>query len=263
MNNYFFINRSLFDNEIWLKEPFTKAQAWIDLIGNANHHAGSFVVRGNEVKIARGQIGWSQITMTKRWKWSRQKVRRFLEYLVTEGMAKIDNSEITSRQIEKTTQQNGQQKGKYLTTILTIVNYSQYQNDTADDTTERQQTIHKQIRTNKNKEDINININTQAGNTFVNRVLDSFKKSQGFNPTDPKPRFEAFNLVRRIKKLLKEVGREETDDQVNKVIDKYFSWLNEQEWMSNVQNMSVVRRKFEIYQQYVINHIKPNVQKEN
>jgi hypothetical protein len=51
MNNYFMLNRSIFDNELWLSEPFDKNRAWIDMIGNANYKDGVIFVRGNEVKI--------------------------------------------------------------------------------------------------------------------------------------------------------------------------------------------------------------------
>lgn len=134
---WFRISRKLFDNEIWYLEPFTKGQAWVDLIGNANHKDGQFEVRGNFITIKRGQIGWSEVTMAKRWKWSRNKVRRYLKWL-------------------ETIQQIEQQKDRYLTTIITIINYDKYQNDTADDTAERQQTIqqtiHKQERIKNDKE---------------------------------------------------------------------------------------------------------------
>ena len=121
------IHRSICENDLWFLEPFTKAQAWIDLVLNANHKDGEINIRGNILKIKRGQIGWSQITMAKRWRWSRQKVRRFLEYLIIKQMISIDNSEITPRQLRKTIQRNEQQKKSRLTSITTIINYEQYQ----------------------------------------------------------------------------------------------------------------------------------------
>lgn len=242
MNSWFKTYRSLFDNELWLLEPFTKAQAWIDMVGNANYEDGVIMVRGNMVSVKRGQLAWSERYMASRWRWSRDKVRGYMTFLSNRGQIIPQKSNIIS--------------------LIEIINYDKYQ--TTDPTTEKPQTLPILKKDKNNKKDINININTQtAGNIFVNRIMESFKSRLGFNPTDPKPRFEAFNLVRRIKKLLKEIGREDTESQILKVIDKYFSWLDEQEWFSNVQNMSVIRRKFEIYQQYVINHLKPNVQKEN
>jgi len=102
---------------MWLKEPFTDGQAWIDLVMNANHKDGSFFVRGVEVQIKRGQIGWSEVTMAKRWKWSRTRVRRYV------------------KRLESVTQVI-QQKIHKITTVITIINYEKYQGDTSNDTTD-------------------------------------------------------------------------------------------------------------------------------
>lgn len=72
--------------------------------------------------------------MAKRWKWSKNKVRRYLNWLETE-------------------QQIKQQKYRYITTITTILNYDKYQNDTADDTADGQQTDSRRYINNKNNND--------------------------------------------------------------------------------------------------------------
>lgn len=128
-NGYVLLHRKLFDNKIWLLEKFTKAQAWIDLFANANHADGSFWVRGIEIQIKRGQIGWSQIKMAQRWGWSREKVRRFLFWLESEGNIVIE----TRHQNDK------------LKSIITIINYNSYQsrenkkvlNETSNETTNK------------------------------------------------------------------------------------------------------------------------------
>ena len=104
------LHRKIENNFLWFLEPFTKAQAWIDLFLNANHQDSKIDVRGNIIEIKKGQIGWSELTMCKRWKWSKGKVRRFLKLLETE-------------------QQIIQQKDRYITTIITIINYDDYQKD--------------------------------------------------------------------------------------------------------------------------------------
>ncbi len=106
-NGFVLLHRKMFSNKMWLSEKFTKAQAWVDLFANANHAPGSFYVRGNEVKIGRGQLGWSIENMAQRWRWNRKTVMRFLSVL-EQG------------------QQIGQQRTR-LTTIITIVNYDKYQ----------------------------------------------------------------------------------------------------------------------------------------
>ena len=104
------LHRKIEDNPLWFLEPFTRGQAWVDLFLNANHKDGEIFIRGNIVPIKRGQLGWSEITMTKRWQWSKGKVRRFLKYL-------------------ETVQQIEQQKYFFLTTIITIINYEHHQSD--------------------------------------------------------------------------------------------------------------------------------------
>jgi hypothetical protein len=113
------IYRSLADHELWLAEPFTYGQAWVDIFLNANHSPGSFMVKRQRVSLERGQLGWSEITMTERWKWSRGKVRRFLKRLSSDGMI--------------------EQQAGHLTSIITICNYDDYQGkqkegDTSDGT---------------------------------------------------------------------------------------------------------------------------------
>ena len=120
MTGWVKIHRSLTEHELWNAEPFTWGQAWLDLIINTNHAEGSFTVRRQVVKLERGQIGWSELTMTERWKWSRGKVRRFLKKLKNEHMIK--------------------QETGHLTSVITICNYNEFQGDpkvdgTTDDTT--------------------------------------------------------------------------------------------------------------------------------
>ena len=123
MSDWVKLHRALNDNPLWLLEEFTKAQAWVDLILNANWKQGSFSVRGNIIVVDRGQIAWSEITMADRWKWSKGKVRRFLSYLELSG--------------------NIVQQKSFVTTVITICNYERYQSsDTADSTADGQQTVH-------------------------------------------------------------------------------------------------------------------------
>ena len=153
------LHRSLLDNDLWLAETFTKGQAWVDLIGHANHRAASIWIRGNEVRVERGQLAWSELTMAKRWKWSRGKVRRYLGTLESRQMV-----------VQQTSP---------LTTLLTICKYEVYQgsdtadetadgtaNRTADSTADGQQTVHKQeCNKNKNVENTDIPPKSPKGET--------------------------------------------------------------------------------------------------
>jgi len=139
MSGWIKLHRQIQDDALWLSEPFTKSQAWIDLILGANHKSNFIDVRGFMIKIERGQVGWSEMTMAKRWMWSRGKVKRYLDFLV---------------EIERiTVQRAGQYKN-----VISICNYCKYQddgttNDTANSTTNEPRTNHEQDHeryTNKN-----------------------------------------------------------------------------------------------------------------
>ena len=107
--------RKLQDNKLWHSEPFTKGQAWVDLLMLASHADRVFFKRGIEVKQERGVVGISEIGLADRWKWSRGKVRRFLNWLSVE-------------------QQIVQKKNR-VTTLIKIINYSEYQGDSTTDST--------------------------------------------------------------------------------------------------------------------------------
>lgn len=107
MEGWIKLHRQLQDNKFWTCEPFTRGQAWVDLILLANHKYGFFYKRGNKVEVKRGQVGVSEKGLSVRWQWSRTKVRKFLKDLEKE-------------------QQIVQQKSN-VTQVLTVINYDKYQ----------------------------------------------------------------------------------------------------------------------------------------
>lgn len=142
------IQRRIENWELYFSEPFTKAQAWIDLFTFANHKQTTFLIRGNVVTVERGEIAWSEERMATRYKWSRQKVRRFLELL-------------------ETRQQIKRIKTPTICKIL-IIKYDEMQSDeTTDETTERRQKDGRRYTYNNDKNDKNdkniINNNKERG----------------------------------------------------------------------------------------------------
>lgn len=101
------IYRSLQEHPLWQEKPFSKGQAWIDLILLANHNATSIAHKGSTVLCARGTVNRSIKSLAERWGWSRGKVRRFLQRLQEDGMVIADIAQ------ERT--------------VITIVNYARYQ----------------------------------------------------------------------------------------------------------------------------------------
>lgn len=115
------LNREITDHWVWDCE-FSHGQAWVDLILNANHKPAKVMIKGQLIELGRGQQARSELTLSKQWKWSRNKVRRFLKNLENDGMISI--------------------KSGHLTTVITICKYNDFQsNDTANDTAKGQQSI--------------------------------------------------------------------------------------------------------------------------
>jgi hypothetical protein len=145
MSGWIKLHRRMVHSQHWLSEPFTRGQAWVDLLMLANFETGYLRIGGELIEIKRGQCGWSQLKLAERWKWSRGKVDRFLDEL---------SSNPIDRKIElKTGNRN---------TIITICNYDRYQDEESDDSTTDetsdghqigQQTDIKQDTKKKNKEE--------------------------------------------------------------------------------------------------------------
>lgn len=228
------IHRKFVDSDFWLSEPFTKPQAWVDLFTHANHKKGFISIRGNNIVVERGQLAWSEITMTKRWKWSRNKVRRFLSYLEQEGQIIRNTSDwVQNRNTSETSDKNdsktpkndtaGDKTNRYITTVITVVNYDFYQrNDTADDTAERQQKDSRRYINNKNN-----NVNNKYSSvcsTYVSEFNNLFKRD--FRETGGRER----KLKARLKNY--------TMDQILEALrnmseDKFYSGGNDRGWVAD------------------------------
>ena len=100
--------RQLQDCWIWLdKEPFDKRSAWVDLLLTANHSDKKILFNGELITVKRGQILTSVRKLSAEWKWSVNKVYRFLKLL--------ESDEMLQKESDKDR------------TLLTIINYSIFQ----------------------------------------------------------------------------------------------------------------------------------------
>ena len=147
------IHRKIQQSDIWLdKEPFDKRSAWIDLIMMANHEDRQVLFDGKFIEVKRGEKITSLRMLSEKWKWSRNKVKRFLKLLESGSMIelKIDHQKTTYK----------------------IVNYNVYQNE---DLSKRPQKDHRrttdgpQTDTNNNVNNLNnVNNNNGVGQSELN-----------------------------------------------------------------------------------------------
>lgn len=101
------IYRSLSDHWLWEDKPFSKGQAWIDLLLLVNHSEKKTMIDGRLETVSVGQTITSTRKLCDRWGWSNTKVRNFLKMLENESMIIV--------------------KSDSKKTVINIVNYSVYQ----------------------------------------------------------------------------------------------------------------------------------------
>jgi len=152
--------RKIQDNDLWTCEPFTRGQAWIDLLLLANHKYSFFYKRNIKIEVQRGQLARSEVELSDRWKWSRTKVRRFLNDLEKEQQIKQQKTNVTQ--------------------IVTIINYDEYQKKEQQDiqqenskktAKEQQENTYKNVKNDNNEKN-----NKSANNSLtIEERISKFK----------------------------------------------------------------------------------------
>lgn len=204
------LNRKLLENDLWESEPFTKAQAWVDMIFLTNFVDGFIYVRGNKIEVKRGQLGWSELSLSKRWKWSRNKVRRFLKDLKNESQIEQQKNSVTS--------------------LITMLNYETYN-------PKEQQTIQqKDSRRYTNKE-----LKKEKNNNYSVKFLEFWELL-------PKRKGSSKNDTFKIWKRKQIENNPDTLNQIFKTIplykqnteEKYYklstTWLNQEMWTAEYKS---------------------------
>ena len=107
MAGFIKIYRSMFDH--WIYADAEKFKAFIDLIQLARWKDEKLLLGNDLITVPRGSFYTSELKLAERWGWSRHKTRDFLKLLESDGM-------ITK-------------KGTSQGTMLTIENYSFYQDE--------------------------------------------------------------------------------------------------------------------------------------
>lgn len=99
--------RDIQDHWVWSNdEPFSKGQAWVDLLLSVNHEEKKIMIDGRIQVIKPGQMWTSVKKLAGKWNWSKPRVYRYIKLLKSDGMIFTD----------------GTPSG----TLLTVINYSNF-----------------------------------------------------------------------------------------------------------------------------------------
>lgn len=181
------VHRQIQEHWLWADKPFSKGQAWIDMLMLANHEDKQILLGKEVVTIKTGSFITSEVKLAERWGWSRHKVRDFLDVLKTEKM--IDK--VSDRQ----------------RTTIFVDNYAEYQ-DTGKYQKDNPGTTQGQPR-DTNNNDNNAN-NTLSYPLFCARTRESFSKFDVGLIDAKLMRKGVFVSGEEIEKMLTEFGKEET-----------------------------------------------------
>jgi len=193
------IHRQLNDNWLWKDKPFSKGQAWIDILLRVNHKPAKVPIGNQVIEVKEGQTIWSVKDMADKWGWSRKKVDNFLKVLQTE-------LQITKKSTTKYT-------------LLTVANWELYQAE------EQQKNINgtsKEHQRNTNNNDNNNNNEKDKKNsapeeheTFFENMWKQYPLKKGKSSIS----------VTQKKKLYK------LGDELQRCLDRYIAYVKSEDWL--------------------------------
>jgi len=219
-NGWIKLHRKIRESPKWYSEKFTKQQAWIDLLLMANHKEKTFYIRDNEINVLRGQVARSQDVLAISWKWSRGKVKRFLNTLKMEQQIDIKKSHIIS--------------------IVTILNYDQYQSN---DTTDGRQTVdrrstdgHKQECIRKNKNEKNKEYSAEFLE-FTSKYPGKINKAYAWECWQRKAKVRPAleNILTAIDYQIEEKAQKKANGEWVPEWKLASTWINQQCWEDEIQ----------------------------
>ena len=199
MEGFISVHRKIFDNWVWDDKPFSRGQAWLDILLLANHKDNKFPLGKEIVYVERGSFITSELKLMERWGWGKTKTRTFLKLLEDDNMI-----------IKKS---NNKQ------TTITVCNYNVYQfsanhNQTTDKLqTNLNQTMDKlQPYTNNNDNNAN-NVNKNKYSHLESDISEIRKLYPGNK--------NKAGAYKKLPKLIEKYGKE----QLIRCIERYNQYV--------------------------------------
>lgn len=151
------LSRKIQDSFVWKDKPFSKGQAWIDLLLSVNHEDNKFLLGNELIMCERGSMVTSVRKLTERWGWSNTKTVNFLNLLESDEMI------VQKKDTKKT--------------VISIVKYDDYQNsENTKNTVKRHESDTRATRERTNNNDNNDNnVNNNISSRFTPPTLEEVR----------------------------------------------------------------------------------------
>lgn len=153
MSGWIKLHRKIQEHWVFSFDEPDKTLAFIDIVLSASYADNAVMIKGRTYHVKRGQFLASQTTLQRRWKWSQNKVSRFLNLLKKEGVIDLQTDERTS--------------------IISVCNYSEYQSSERADESANERAVERAS-------------NEQSNDTIRNKELKKKRrvsKSADFEPS--------------------------------------------------------------------------------
>lgn len=210
------LHRQIQEHWLWEEKPYSKGQAWIDMLLLANHKDNKFLLGNELVEVKEGSFITSELKLMERWGWGKSKTRAFLDLLQSDEMI------IKKSDRKKTT--------------ITIVKFSDFQGV---QTTSKPQPDHSQT-TARPRADTNNNDNNDNNENKYYIIVDFLNKKAG-----TKYKFTSQKTKALINKRLAEGF---TIDDFKKVVEnKCAEWINNPKMEQYLRPETLFGTKFESY----------------
>lgn len=200
-------------NIVWDDKPFSKGQAWIDLLLTVNHEDKEILFNGNFTIVKRGQTLTSLTKLADRWGWSRKKTTKFINEL---KMAQMVDFESNNKR-----------------TVITVVNYGVYQNlGTAEEPQKNRRGTAEEPQRNTN-------------NTLIKNDRNNYKKNIGdFLGTDNPELISAFNDFIEMRKKIK---KPMTDRAISNMVAKLKRMSTDEYVQADILDQSINHSWQDVY----------------
>lgn len=214
------IHRKIKDHWVWQEKPFSKGQAWIDILLMANH-ADKKILLGNElIEVKRGSFITSEKKLMENWGWGKEKVRKFLQVLQDDGMIdkKSDHKKTTINVVNYGFFQDGNSQSRPLS------DHEQTDNRPSSD---QEQTVSRpSADTNNNDNNKNNENNENNGNNDNKKKGAAKKQKTDYYPLDEKLNQAVLDFVEFRKKIKAPMTEKAVDLMIGK-LDKMTTDNNE------------------------------------
>lgn len=214
------IHRKIKDHWVWDEKPFSKGQAWIDILLMANH-ADKKILLGNElIEVKRGSFITSEKKLMENWGWGKDKVRKFLQVLQDDGMIekKSDHKKTTINVVNYGFFQDGNSQSRPL--------LDHEQTDSRPSSDCNQTDSRPSSDTNNNDNNKNNENNENNGNNENKKKVAAKKQKTDYYPLDEKLNQAVLDFLEFRKKIKAPMTEKAVDLMIGK-LDKMTTDNNE------------------------------------